>query len=155
MSNEVARITDYLHSGGLFNPELANHQAVSDLLKDCRDALDHRDIIINWYKELLADEREEVEQLKGQIETLRELRMLDAGDVAELKLQIATARNDALEEAARQAWTAVFLGFEQWKTIPHNAKWYKRIDGTPIPNDLSMNIIQAVHIAIRALKTKE
>jgi hypothetical protein len=33
------RITDYLAGGGLFNPELANHDAVRDLLIDCREAL--------------------------------------------------------------------------------------------------------------------
>lgn len=33
------RITDYLEAGGLFNPELANHNQVRDLLFDCRDAL--------------------------------------------------------------------------------------------------------------------
>ncbi len=33
------RITEYLASGGLFNPELANHEAVRDLLIDARDAL--------------------------------------------------------------------------------------------------------------------
>lgn len=33
------RITDYLCGGGLFNPELANHDAVRDLLIDARDAL--------------------------------------------------------------------------------------------------------------------
>lgn len=33
------RITAYLSSGGLFNPELANHEAVRDLLIDCRAAL--------------------------------------------------------------------------------------------------------------------
>ena len=33
------RITDYLTGGGLFNPEMANHEAVRDLLIDCRDAL--------------------------------------------------------------------------------------------------------------------
>jgi hypothetical protein len=39
MSDEVDRITNYLASGGLFNPELMEHQKVSDLLKDCREAL--------------------------------------------------------------------------------------------------------------------
>lgn len=34
------RIGDYLSGGGLFNPELANHDAVSDLLMDCRDEVD-------------------------------------------------------------------------------------------------------------------
>ena len=31
-----ARITSYLSLGGLFNPEMANHDAVRDLLIDCR-----------------------------------------------------------------------------------------------------------------------
>ena len=33
------RISAYLSGGGLFNPELANHEAVRDLLIECRDAL--------------------------------------------------------------------------------------------------------------------
>ena len=37
-----ARITDYLSMGGLFNPELANHRAVRDLLIECRKVLDDR-----------------------------------------------------------------------------------------------------------------
>ena len=32
-------ITDYLAGGGLFNPELANHEAVRDLLIRIRDYL--------------------------------------------------------------------------------------------------------------------
>ena len=34
-------------------------------------------------------------------------------------------------------------GFENWKAKEHNAKWFKRIDGTPIPNDLLVNIAEA------------
>lgn len=37
--NLIARITEYLVMGGLFNPELANHEAVRDLLIECREAL--------------------------------------------------------------------------------------------------------------------
>lgn len=33
------RITEYLHVGGLFNPELADHYAVRDLLIEIRDYL--------------------------------------------------------------------------------------------------------------------
>ena len=36
------RITYYLSMGGLFNPELANHFAVRDLLIECREALNER-----------------------------------------------------------------------------------------------------------------
>lgn len=35
----IDRITDYLSMGGLFNPELADHWAVRDLLIECREAL--------------------------------------------------------------------------------------------------------------------
>lgn len=35
----VDRINIYLATGGLWNPELANHDAVRDLLIDCRNAL--------------------------------------------------------------------------------------------------------------------
>jgi hypothetical protein len=35
----ISRITAYLSGGGLFNPELAIHDAVRDLLIDCRAAL--------------------------------------------------------------------------------------------------------------------
>lgn len=33
-------------------------------------------------------------------------------------------------------------GLEIWKEKPHNAKWWKRIDGTPIPNDLCVCIAE-------------
>ena len=35
----INRITYHLSSGGLFNPELADHLAVRNLLMECRDAL--------------------------------------------------------------------------------------------------------------------
>ena len=34
-----ARIDDYLQAGGLFNPEMMNHEKVRTLLMDCRAAL--------------------------------------------------------------------------------------------------------------------
>ena len=41
MSDQVLfkRINDYLSGGGLFNPELANHVAVRDLLIEIRESL--------------------------------------------------------------------------------------------------------------------
>ena len=39
MSDIEARVTVYLSGGGLFNPELANHDAVRDLIIDLRAAL--------------------------------------------------------------------------------------------------------------------
>lgn len=39
MSDVVDRINAYLSTGGLFNPEMANHDAVRDLLIECRAQL--------------------------------------------------------------------------------------------------------------------
>ena len=36
------RITEYLFNGGLFNPELSDHDAVRDLLIECREVLNER-----------------------------------------------------------------------------------------------------------------
>lgn len=38
----IDRITAYLFNGGLFNPEFANHDAVRDLLIDCRKVLNEQ-----------------------------------------------------------------------------------------------------------------
>lgn len=38
----IDRITAYLFNGGLFNPELANHNAVRDLLVECRKVLNEQ-----------------------------------------------------------------------------------------------------------------
>lgn len=39
-------------------------------------------------------------------------------------------------------------GFRAWAEKPHNARWARKIDGTPIPNDLPINIAEAF---VRAL----
>ena len=41
---------------------------------------------------------------------------------------------EALETAQR--------GFDKWKAQPHNRRWFRRIDGTPIPNDLVVRIAE-------------
>lgn len=43
-----------------------------------------------------------------------------------------------------EAMNIVERGFDTWKDKPHNARWYSRIDGTPIPNDLKVNIAEAI-----------
>jgi hypothetical protein len=35
-------------------------------------------------------------------------------------------------------------GYDAWKAKPHNKKWWKHVDGTPIPNDLLVCIAQAI-----------
>lgn len=35
-------------------------------------------------------------------------------------------------------------GYDAWAAKPHNAKWVRKIDGTPIANDLIVNIFEAL-----------
>ncbi len=51
-----------------------------------------------------------------------------------------------------EAMDIVDDGFETWKAKPHNARWFKRIDGTPIPNDLKVNIALALERATHGEK---
>ena len=43
-----------------------------------------------------------------------------------------------------QAMDIVEEGFRIWREKEHNAKWWKLIDGTPIPNDLAVSIAEAI-----------
>ena len=63
----INHITYHLSSGGLFNPELADHLAVRNLLMECRDALAQR----TWVG--LTDK-----------EMLEALRVVDAGSAVTL-----------------------------------------------------------------------
>lgn len=58
--NLINRISFYLASGGLFNPELADHIAVRTLLFECREALAQR----TW----VGLTKDEVETLSYQAE---------------------------------------------------------------------------------------
>jgi hypothetical protein len=43
-----------------------------------------------------------------------------------------------------EAMAIVDRGMKTWSGRPHNKKWWRRIDGTPIPNDLSVCIAEAI-----------
>jgi hypothetical protein len=47
MSDHAQRITEYLTAGGLFNPEYMDHNAVRDLLMDCRDRIEALEAALN------------------------------------------------------------------------------------------------------------
>lgn len=40
-------------------------------------------------------------------------------------------------------------GLDVWKSQEHNYKWWRRIDGTPIPNDLLVCIAEAIRDAVQ------
>jgi len=43
-----------------------------------------------------------------------------------------------------EAMGVVEAGMKAWRDKPHNARWWRLIDGTPIPNDLIVCIAEAV-----------
>lgn len=63
MNNTVNKITEYLSAGGLFNPELMEHQKVSDLLIECRSELER--LIDKCDKQALVIQRMYVEEYPG------------------------------------------------------------------------------------------
>lgn len=42
------------------------------------------------------------------------------------------------------AMAIVDAGWNNWASKDHNGKWVRKIDGTPIQNDLKVNIAEAV-----------
>lgn len=68
------------------------------------------------------------------------------GLLEEAAAQLAEAQA-AQAGVVREACEAVSAGYAAWAAKPHNAKWVRRIDGTPIPNDL----LVCIQTAIRAL----
>ena len=78
------RITAYLSGGGLFNPELANHDAVRDLLIDCRAALASGDEV----EQLRADKRYNhdcLNRIARAVDALGETSETVAGRVEQLR----------------------------------------------------------------------
>ena len=72
MSEIGKRVTQYLEAGGLFNPEMMEHDKVRDLLIDCRDALTRlqdelhaRDNLIGQLKQALGKARHALTVVDG------------------------------------------------------------------------------------------
>ena len=85
MSDITEGIRDYLASGGLFNPEMMDHQRVRDLVIECRDEIEQlREAheACSWQLRNVLDSRDARDT---EIERLRELLQwwLDAGPDAD------------------------------------------------------------------------
>jgi hypothetical protein len=65
------RITKYLTDGGLFNPELADHEAVRDLLIDCRAELRvHMPVLVNGELRTLSLSRSTFDKIQNAVKFL-------------------------------------------------------------------------------------
>jgi len=64
------------------------------------------------------------------------------------------AERDRLVE--KSTWVSLLdhakQGLENWARKPHNRKWWRKIDGTPIPNDLMIEVCKEISQALAAKK---
>jgi hypothetical protein len=87
----------------------------------------------------LNDEKDKVERV------LEDKAEIDAwADRAELELAKLEDARWGYAEIATLAEEGLFI----WRSKPHNAKWWSRIDGTPIPNDLVSCIAECIATAL-------
>lgn len=56
--------------------------------------------------------------------------------------------------ADRSAIATATFGYIRWAEKPHNAKWVRMIDGTPIPNDLPVCIANEFAATIATLRAE-
>jgi hypothetical protein len=101
----IARITGYLSTGGLFNPELAQHDAVRDLLIDCRDRIAALDRDNAMQHEGLRQGVDRIAALTAERDKLQELANdgIHAERAALIRATKAEARADAMRDALRNA----------------------------------------------------
>ena len=82
-------ISQYLQTGGLFNPELANHDAVRDLLIRCRDEIEElkkeRDSLQFWGNSSRLHVRLLESQIDEMKEWIREIKKQDPTESAAVK----------------------------------------------------------------------
>jgi hypothetical protein len=97
---------------------------------------------------------------------LNELYAVMVDPCAEGTISVAEMRKALLNAAKRDRdfahsfeFTALLqaadAGLKRWAEKPDNAKWWKRIDGTPIPNDLLVNIVEVIRDRALGLSADE
>lgn len=89
--------------------------------------------------------------------------LVDAGELIRLQavaLAASEKRVKVLEAIAGRvyeelSWVSILEhakeGMEEWASKPANRKWWRRIDGTPTPNDLMICVSKAIGEAFRPL----
>lgn len=73
---------------------------------------------------------------------------MDDVAIAVLQAGLKDAHDAGFRKGAKMNYmTAMAIaeaGFDAWANKEHNKKWVRRIDGTPIKNDLLVNIAEAM-----------
>lgn len=88
--NIEARIAEYLSTGGLFNPEFADHNAVRDLIIDCRkELIDVRSDAKSWADQC-SERVKDWDEMRTRAEAAE-------SELADLRIKMAEAKNDAFD----------------------------------------------------------
>jgi hypothetical protein len=108
MNELVERIRNYLGNGGLFNPELMDHEKLRDLLIDCRETLEEAEKR-SWFAECRAMVDRLIEILRAEpdkeraIELIRFMAHNEEPLKARLAAERAAGREEMRELAANEA----------------------------------------------------
>jgi esterase/lipase len=92
----INRITYHLSSGGLFNPELADHLAVRNLLMECREALAQPE---GEYERGFIDGMQK--QMQSSVD--KAVNAMSRNDISQERVDERTKlRHEVLEEVAKE-----------------------------------------------------
>jgi hypothetical protein len=88
---------------------------------------------------------EQIEKARAAVQELASIEMnLSLADWGRISNTILESLTAAEGVKPRVSLEDVQRGYDAWAAKPHNAKWVRRINGTPIPNDLMICILSAL-----------
>lgn len=131
-------------------PELVRHTVTCQYHEDdgypYADTFKHANgeyVLYSQAAEIIAARDAKIERLNEQNDKFKwQVRdTCTRAEAAEAKL----AQYEAQEPVGfTEALEIIKSAFDAWSSKPHNQKWFKRIDGTPITNDLTVTIAEQV-----------
>jgi hypothetical protein len=103
-SDIVERITEYLSAGGLFNPELMEHDKVRDMVIQCRDEIESlrsrlAEAEYQWKYWMGVADDNGIKSIKARLAEAEALLL----DIAEMRVSVLPSRfmDESMAEAAR------------------------------------------------------
>lgn len=95
----VKQITVYLSNGGLFNPEMMDHDKVRNLLMDCRDRIEHLEAINLKAACIKSEDVARIEQLEAALQSIAANTCCDKCQEAALvaRAALADTQNKSLQ----------------------------------------------------------
>lgn len=155
-----------------FTIAFADIPGIAGYVKSCRSAPasaqdDAKDDILRWIMREAEAAKEPCGDNPESATAVRNAKLAAISGAAAQALGLvrgpsyaAPAAGDARDALSLfECMTIARRGFEHWAAKPHNRRWFKKIDGTPISNDLPVCIAdefkEAIDAALAASQQQE